>query len=180
MWASAFRTDDDASQYERDNVARTGALLEAALGAGVGRFVLMSSGSVYAPGTPSPIPEDAPTGPITAYAHSKLAAEELAWRSRRRGLGATVVRGSLMYGPGDRHFRPLMDRVMRLPLVPLPGDGRALHDSCMSRTWPRCSSLPRAPRLRKAAPTTSAPVDRCRFARSPAGCGRSLATDHGW
>lgn len=123
-----FRTDDDARPYERDNVARTGVLLEAALGAGVGRFVLMSSGSVYAPGTPSPIPEDAPTGPITAYARSKLAAEELAWRSRRRGLGATVVRGSLMYGPGDRHFRPLVDRVMRLPLVPLPGGGRALHD----------------------------------------------------
>jgi len=65
---------------------------------------------------------------MPAYARSKLAAEELAWQSRRRGLGATVVRGSLMYGPGDRHFRPLVERVMRLPLVPLPDGGRALHD----------------------------------------------------
>ncbi|MGD8485038.1 MAG: NAD-dependent epimerase/dehydratase family protein [Chloroflexota bacterium] len=123
-----FRTDDDDGPYERDNVARTEALLDAALGSSVGRFLLMSSGSVYAPGTPSPIAETAPTAPRSAYARSKLAAEELAWRSQRRGLGVTVVRGSLMFGPGDRHFRPLVDRVMRLPLVPLPGGGRALHD----------------------------------------------------
>jgi nucleoside-diphosphate-sugar epimerase len=123
-----FRLDDDAGPFERDNVTRTESLLEAALDAGVGRFVLMSSGSVYAPGTPSPITEVTPTAPQSAYGRSKLAAEASAWRMRSRGLGVTVVRGSLMYGPGDRHFRPLVDRVMRLPLVPLPDGGRALHD----------------------------------------------------
>ena len=125
---AAFRTDDDARPYERDNVARTGALLDAALRAGVGRLILMSSAGVYAPGTPSPIPEDAPTAPMSAYGRSKLAAEELAWSYRGRGLGVTVVRGSVMTGPGDRHFRPLVDQIMRLPLLPLPDGGRALHD----------------------------------------------------
>ena len=125
---SAFRADDDDRPYQRDNVARTGALLESALGAGVGRFLLMSSAGVHAPGTPSPIPEDAPPSPTSAYGRSKLAAEELAWGYRARGLGVTVVRGAVMTGPGDRHFRPLVEQVLRLPLLPLPDGGHVLHE----------------------------------------------------
>lgn len=125
---AAFRTDDPGDAYVRDNVTLTERLLQACLDEGTSRFVFLSSSSVYAPDAVSPVDEDAPTDPLSAYGRSKLAAERALWRWRERGVGATVLRAPIIYGPGDRHFRPIVDKVMRLPAIPLPDGGRHLHD----------------------------------------------------
>jgi nucleoside-diphosphate-sugar epimerase len=110
--------------YQEGNVEFTAALLEASLAARVGRFLYVSSSSVYAPEAPVPTPEDAPLCPLSLYGRSKLLAEEAVRASQERGLLTTIVRPAIAYGPGDRAFTPLALRLARLPFLPLVNGGR--------------------------------------------------------
>jgi 2-alkyl-3-oxoalkanoate reductase len=84
----------------------------AAVEAGVGRFVHISSTSAYghpAEGGP-PVDESAPLGQNPwrlwdYYTSSKVEAEHLLWRlAEARGLPLTVIRPGLMFGEGDRRI----------------------------------------------------------------------------
>jgi nucleoside-diphosphate-sugar epimerase len=109
------------------NVDGTRNVLSAALRAGVGHAVHVSSVAVY--GTVSgPTDERSPTdGDIPAgdlYARSKREAEEVARGiERERGLGVTVVRPSAIYGERDRLTAPELGRLLRSPCMPLMGPG---------------------------------------------------------
>ncbi|MGI9347880.1 MAG: UDP-glucose 4-epimerase GalE [Gammaproteobacteria bacterium] len=59
------------------NVAGTQSLLQAAAQNGVTGFIFSSTSTVYDENAPLPFCEDAPTGPISPYAITKLAGEEL-------------------------------------------------------------------------------------------------------
>jgi UDP-glucose 4-epimerase len=114
--------------YRSVNVDFTAALLEASLAANVGRFLHVSSNSIYSPHVLIPTTEDAPLGPISLYGRSKLLAEEAVSRYQERGLATTIIRPSIVYGPGDRAFTPLALRLARLPFLPLVNGGRNLLD----------------------------------------------------
>lgn len=77
-----------AGEFERVNVAGTGALLERLRPLpGLRRVLLLSSLAAAGPGRSAvPLQESDPPSPVSRYGRSKLAQErELAGRSRRRG-----------------------------------------------------------------------------------------------
>lgn len=115
-------------QYQAVNVEFTRLLLEVAQEQGVDRFVFASSSSVYAPGSPSPTGEDALLNPASHYGRSKLRAETWLATFQEQGLGTTVVRPPVIYGPVDRYFTPTALRLARLPVLPLINGGRSVFD----------------------------------------------------
>ncbi len=87
--------------YLAENVAAGGALMETARGAGVARFVLVSSLPVHdllvAPG--ARIGEDTALVPISDYAAAKIALDALAvFLGRRHGWPIAALRPTLMHG----------------------------------------------------------------------------------
>jgi nucleoside-diphosphate-sugar epimerase len=102
--AASFRGVPDEEAVAVNETATT-ALAEAALDAGVPRFVYASTNLVYGPGRGRPAREvDAPA-PAGAYPASKSAAEQaLRDLHRDRGLGVRIVRFAFVYGEGDPHL----------------------------------------------------------------------------
>jgi len=113
----------DAEQaYQLANCAGTQRLARAAAVAGVTQLVFASTVKVNGEATwpGRPFVEGDAALPHDAYARSKWAAEQaLAEIARETGLGVTVLRLPLMYGPGAKgNFARLVNAVARG--VPLP------------------------------------------------------------
>jgi nucleoside-diphosphate-sugar epimerase len=114
--AASFRgvPDDEAVAVNRTATVQ---LARAALDAGVGRFVLVSTNLVYGPGRGRPAREDdPPRPPAAAYPASKAAAEEaLRELHRTHGLGLRVARLAFVYGEGDPHLAESLMWARRWP-----------------------------------------------------------------
>ena len=83
------------------NVEGTARLAAAALDAGVERFVFASAVKVYGVARRGTIDEDTPRDPVSAYALSKVRAEDLLFRlAETRGLPLVVARLGGMLGAG--------------------------------------------------------------------------------
>lgn len=83
----------DPAKYYRDNVVGGVALLEAARAAGVGRVVFSSTAAVYGIPEATPIEEDAPLRPISAYGETKRTFEgALRWYAQAYGLRSAILR----------------------------------------------------------------------------------------
>jgi NADH dehydrogenase len=95
--------------FQRAHVGATQNVLDAAKRAGVKRFVHMSALGTRA-------------NAVSRYHQSKWEAEEAV---RKSGLAWTIIRPSLIYGPGDRSVNELVKVTRRAPVVPVFGDGRA-------------------------------------------------------
>jgi nucleoside-diphosphate-sugar epimerase len=109
------------------NVDGTRHVLTAARHAGVEHVVHMSSvavyGSVSGPVTES-TPIDTPLTPKDLYARSKREAEEVVRGIEgQHGLPVTIIRPSAIYGERDRLLAPAIANILRLPLVPILGQG---------------------------------------------------------
>jgi UDP-glucose 4-epimerase len=65
----------DPLGYYRNNTMTTRSLLNAAVKCGVGRFIFSSTSAVYGNPDQVPVPETAPTRPLSPYGTSKLMAE---------------------------------------------------------------------------------------------------------
>jgi UDP-glucose 4-epimerase len=65
----------DPLGYYRNNTMTTQSLLNAAVRAGVGRFIFSSTAAVYGNPDQVPLPEHAPTRPLSPYGSSKLMTE---------------------------------------------------------------------------------------------------------
>jgi nucleoside-diphosphate-sugar epimerase len=77
-------------------------LARTARDAGVGRFFLASSSSVYGSGGPDPLTESAPVRPTTAYGVSKARAEEDIARLADRDFSPSFLRTATAYGVSTR------------------------------------------------------------------------------
>lgn len=98
--ASFDRPDD----YERVNVAGSGVFLDECVRAGVARVVVASSAEVYGDEHSGPISEDLPARPVSPYAETKLAMEELALQAGASGgVSVVVLRLFNCFGPRATH-----------------------------------------------------------------------------
>jgi nucleoside-diphosphate-sugar epimerase len=101
----------DDSQFEQVNHEGTQNLLREAERAGVKHFVYISSASVT-------------YRQLTPYAASKVAAENAV---KAAGIPFTIVRPTLVYDRVGGHEFEIFRRVIsKLPILPLPGGGRAV------------------------------------------------------
>jgi nucleoside-diphosphate-sugar epimerase len=110
------------------NVEGTAHVLEAAGKVGVRAAVHVSSVAVYG-AVRGPIDEDtpidAPLAPTDLYARSKREAESAARREAEEGgVPLTILRPSAVYGERDRLFAPRVAKLVRMPVVPVVGEGR--------------------------------------------------------
>lgn len=124
---------ENPSLYADVNVMGTVALLDAAVGAGVKRFVFASSSSVYGNNEKAPFSEDDRVDePISPYAATKKAGELIVHSySHLHGLAAPCLRFFTVYGPRQRPEMAI-HKFARLILAgkPLPvfGDGSMRRD----------------------------------------------------
>jgi nucleoside-diphosphate-sugar epimerase len=107
---AAFFRGATAEEAQAVNQTGTFALAQAALQAGVRRFVFVSTNLVYGAGRGRPAREDDTPQPTHAYPQSKAAAEQLLLELyRTRGLGLRLMRLAFVYGEGDPHLSEIVD-----------------------------------------------------------------------
>ncbi len=126
-WGSEFAV------YERDNIAATQRLLEAAVRSPrPPRVVFASSSSVYGNAERYPTSESDLPAPHSPYGVTKLAAEHLcSLYARNHGLHTVSLRYFTVYGPRQRPdmaFHRLCEAALGGKPFPLYGDGGAIRD----------------------------------------------------
>ena len=120
-------SDADGSRLRAFNVTLTERLYRAALGAGVGSFVWLSSSKVLGDGSTSPLPVTAPYAPVGAYAKSKMLGEQALLSCAQAQTRLCIVRPPLIYGPGvGANFLSLVQLALGRWPVPL-GQARGLR-----------------------------------------------------
>lgn len=130
--AGVRQSADAPQQFYNSNVVGTINLLENCQRYGVDRFVLASSSSVYGD-SEGPFSEASRTeAPISPYAASKKAAEDICYTYHHLyGIDTTVLRFFSVYGPAGRPdmsvFRFIRDVVEGRKLTVF-GDGRQSRD----------------------------------------------------
>ncbi len=126
--AATFRNagQPDAA-YRAVNVRGTRALLDAALAAGVTRFVHCSTVGVHGHVERPPADEDAPLAPGDIYQETKLEGERLARSAGASGgMEVVVARPAGIYGPGDTRFLKLFRGIAKRRF-PLLGSGAVCY-----------------------------------------------------
>lgn len=112
----------DPAKYFRNNFSNSIQLIETAVRAGVGKFVLSSTAAVYQ-SSDEPLTEESPLGPTNVYGQTKLMTEQaLEWYRQIFGLRYAALRyfnacGALP-GRGEAHQPEshLIPRVLRIAL----------------------------------------------------------------
>lgn len=103
--AAFFRgaTPEETQAVNRDGTRN---LAQAAVAAGVPRFIFSSTSLVYGPGRGRAVREDDAPQPYGAYAESKAAAETaLLELHGKQELNVRILRLAFVYGEGDPHLR---------------------------------------------------------------------------
>jgi UDP-glucuronate 4-epimerase len=124
----------DPARYARVNVEGTANVLELARAAGVERFLLASSSSVYGNSTPLPAREDAPCiSPESPYAASKRSAELVAQAICKRAprIACVSLRFFTVYGARQRPEMAItlfMRAILRGEPITVFGDGTMKRD----------------------------------------------------
>ena len=126
------RSITGAADFVSTNVVGTQVLLQAALDAGVGRFVHVSTDEVYGSIETGSWPETHPLEPNSPYSASK-ASSDLLVRSyhRTHGLPVCITRCSNNYGPHqfpEKVIPLFVTNLLDGGTVPLYGDGGNVRD----------------------------------------------------
>ncbi|MBN1480452.1 NAD-dependent epimerase/dehydratase family protein [candidate division KSB1 bacterium] len=109
------------------NVKGTEHMLQAAVDAGVKRFLHCSTCGVHGHIKSPPANEDAPIQPEDVYQQSKYEGEKLTLRFyQEKGLPVTIVRPVGIYGPGDTRMLKLYSSVQKQRFL-LFGSGEVLY-----------------------------------------------------
>ena len=94
----------DAATYRASNVDLVEQAIRASAAAGVERFLFVSSVGVYGFPQRLPVDEEFTYAPRTSYAGTKVEAEMRARRvARDLPIELTIIRPTIVYGPGDRN-----------------------------------------------------------------------------
>ena len=114
---------DPALAFRSANADLTKSVLTAAISAGVGRFVLMSSAGVLGNVTPAEgVDDHASPNPYDHYSRSKLEAEVVLKALGAGRIETVIVRPPLVYGPGaGGNFARILRAIRRG--MPLPVGG---------------------------------------------------------
>ncbi|GAA1726817.1 NAD(P)-dependent oxidoreductase [Aeromicrobium alkaliterrae] len=113
----------------RVNVLGTRTVLDAAVTAGVGRFVHLSSIRVFSDlGFPDGVTEDHPVRPDgNPYVDTRIASEQVVLQAHAAGqLATTIVRPGDVYGPRSRPWTVLPIEMIRKRQFFLPARGRGI------------------------------------------------------
>lgn len=116
-------------EFQLANVEITARLLEAAADAAVGRFVFVSSPSIFASFHDRLAigPADEPAHrPLNHYARTKLAAEKLVLAPRADAMACCAIRPRALVGAGDRVILPKLADLARRRYILLPRGGGAV------------------------------------------------------
>lgn len=109
---------------KRVNIDGTRNVAEAAMAAGVDHLVHMSSVAVYGRVPDVVLDESATHRSIQdPYGDTKIAAEVIVREAEAQGLGLTILRPTVIYGPGDRLFLPKLVDYVRAGRPRLIGSG---------------------------------------------------------
>lgn len=102
-----------SAEFERDNVAGTINVIEAAARAGVSHVVHLSTANAGGYGYRNMNESSRGIRTSSSYSRSKVAAEHAARAcADRTGIGLTILRPSAVYGPGDRRWTlPMLERI---------------------------------------------------------------------
>jgi UDP-glucuronate 4-epimerase len=123
--AGLMRSWTDLELYTSCNILATNRLIEAAERAGVRRFVLASTSSVY--GLEAIGDEDRALEPSSPYGITKLAAEKLVLAHvALNGLPATIIRYFSIYGPRQRPdmaYHRFIEALLDREPITVYGDG---------------------------------------------------------
>ncbi len=126
-FAAAFReASADEAYFERMNVQGTTNVIEAAVAAGVKRFVHCGTAGIYGQRVAGTIDERTPIRPWNSYERSKLAADErVRGIASKAGMEYVILRPTAVYGPRDERLLKLFRSVAkgRFPLFGR-GEGR--------------------------------------------------------
>lgn len=107
-----------AAEYRAANVDGTRRLLDAAVAAGVERFVYLSSLAAVGPAEDRPVHAGDSPRPLTEYGRSKLAGERVCNEYADR-LEVVVLRAPAVYGPRDTDLFHFF-RLARMGMLPAP------------------------------------------------------------
>ena len=112
------------SSFARVNAAGTRHMLDAAVRAGVGRFVHLSSNSPFGANRDRDqvFTEDAPFHPYMGYGRSKMAAEQFV-AAAGAALDTVTVRAPWFYGPGQPARQTQFFTMIKRGTFPILGDG---------------------------------------------------------
>ncbi len=123
--ASLFRAAGlPESVFHDINAEGTRRLLDAAIAAGVKRFVHCSTGGVLGHIENPPADENAPYNPGDSYQRSKLEGEQIAMDYFRSGrIRGVVIRPAMVYGPGDTRNLKMFRMIARGKFFYI-GDGK--------------------------------------------------------
>ncbi len=126
--AALFRPENVTRQdFWAANVEGTRNLLDAAVQAGVQRFVHCSTVGVHGDIQTPPATEETPYGPGDDYQDSKTAGEQLVRTYQQAGkLPLVIFRPGGIYGPGDRRFLKLFRAIARRRFI-MFGSGEVLY-----------------------------------------------------
>jgi nucleoside-diphosphate-sugar epimerase len=134
------------SHFQRVNVEGTRALLEAALNAGIRRFVHGSTIGVYGSARDGELDEESALAPDNPYGRTKAAAEEVV-RAFAGRLETCIVRISETYGPADLRLLKLfraIDRRRYLTLGRGTNEHQLIYVDDLAEGLLRAATLPRA------------------------------------
>ena len=179
---------DTFAAYRRSNVDGTGAMLDAAIAAGVRRFVFMSSVKAMGERTAGGQPFDTHTAPRPedSYGRSKLEAEELVRaRCSAAGIEWTIIRPPVVYGPGVKgnldRLIALVARRIPLPLGSIANCRSMVHvDNLAAAAVRACTAPGAADRVLLIADTTVSTPDLLRAVAAALGVKARLVPVPGW
>ena len=137
-----------AEEFDATNADATRRLLDTARAAGVRRFVLVSSPSIFARfADQTRIGEHHPPNerPLNHYARTKLAAERMVLAAGGSDMATCAIRPRAMVGEGDRVILPRLIEIAHRGRVPLPRGGRAMIELTDIRdaAWAICEAAER-------------------------------------
>jgi nucleoside-diphosphate-sugar epimerase len=110
------------AEYQAVNAEGTRRLVEAALAAGVKRFVYISSLAAQGPSPDGKPLAPEQTHPVSLYGRSKRDGETPVLAAKV-AMSVAILRPPIIYGPRDEAFTPLYRTIRWLRLMPLYGDG---------------------------------------------------------